>query len=176
MRRKLVEDFDLRAVVSLPAGVFRPYAGVKTAVVVFHRPAEGKPRSTEKVWFFEIRNDGFDPDKIQGGGRPETPDKNDIPTLIQEWKKYRGSGFTQIPGVEAGTVLDRGADASHSWWAPLKLVEENDFNLAAARYKPRVADALIEENPADLIREVVEHEREIRKGLEALLADMESPT
>src|SRR5207244_3247786 len=47
LRRKLVEDFDLRAVISLPAGVFRPYAGVKTAVVVFQRPAEGKKRDAD---------------------------------------------------------------------------------------------------------------------------------
>jgi hypothetical protein len=72
-------------VVSLPAGVFKPYAGVETSVLVFRRPAaepaKGKT-ATRHVWFYEVRNDGYDPDKIQGGGRPETPDKNDIPELL----------------------------------------------------------------------------------------------
>ncbi len=87
LRRKLVEDFDLLAVVSLPAGVFKPYAGVKTGVLVFRRPASGakkdkKAKHKEKVWFYDVRADGFDPDKISGGGRPETPERNDIPDLL----------------------------------------------------------------------------------------------
>jgi type I restriction enzyme M protein len=173
LRRKLVEDFELRAVISLPAGVFKPYAGVKTAVLLFHRPLEGMKRSTEKVWFYEIKNDGFDPDKIQGGGRPETPEKNDIPALLAEWKKYKGSGFRKVPGIEAGTVLEAGSKAPCSWWARQSLLADNEFNLAAARYKPRVADAVVEEDPSELIREVLEHEHEIQEGLEKLLADIE---
>jgi type I restriction enzyme M protein len=174
LRRKLVEDFDLRAVVSLPAGVFKPYAGVKTAVIVFQRPADGKKPSGDKVLFYEVKNDGFDPDKIQGGGRPETPDKNDIPALLVAWKKYKSSGFKKVPGVEAGSVLKPGSDEPHSWWATHKLLAENEFNLAAARYKPRVGETVVEEDPAQLIREVLEHEREIQDGLEKLLADVEA--
>jgi type I restriction enzyme M protein len=174
LRRKLVEDFDLRAVVSLPAGVFKPYAGVKTAVVVFQRPAEGKKHSTDKVWFYEVKNDGFDPDKIQGGGRPETPEKNDIPPLLAEWRKYKGSGFKKIPGIEAATILEPGSEPPSSWWATQKVLADNEFNLAAARYKPRVANAIVEENPAQLIREVLEHEREIQEGLEKLLVAVEA--
>lgn len=173
LRRKLTEEFDLRAVVSLPAGVFKPYAGVKTAVILFQRPAEGKSRTTERIWFYEITNDGYDPDRIQGGGRPETPELNDIPALLAEWRTYRASGFQKVPGVEAGTLLEPGSDAPSSWWAPHTLLAENDFNLAAGRYKPRVADRVREEDPAQLIREVLEHERQIREGLEKLLADVE---
>ena len=174
LRRKLVEDFDLRAVVSLPAGVFKPYAGVKTAVVVFQRPAEGKKHATDKVWFYEVKNDGFDPDKIQGGGRPETPEKNDIPALLAEWKKYKASGFKKTPGVEAGTLLGAGSEAPSSWWATKKVLADNDFNLAAARYKPRVADAVVEEDPAQLIREVLAIEAEIQSALEKLLKEIEA--
>lgn len=174
LRRKLVEDFDLRAVVSLPAGVFKPYAGVKTAVLVFSRPVEGKRRSAEKVWFCEIKNDGYDPDKIQGGGRPETPERSDIPALLAHWREYRSSSFKKVPGVEASTVLDAGSEPAVSWWAPVTLLAENDFNLAAARYKPRIADAIVEADPAVLLREVLQTEREIEQGLETLLADVEA--
>lgn len=174
LRRKLVDEFDLLAVVSLPAGVFKPYAGVKTAVLVFRRPTEGRKRSSEKVWFYEVRNDGFDPDKIQGGGRPETPERNDIPRLLGEWKKYKASGFRKPPGVGAGTVLEAGSELPSSWWAPVKLITDSDYHLAAARYKPRMGDAVVEEDPVRLIREVLEVEREIQKGLEKLLADVEA--
>ena len=174
LRRKLVEDFDLRAVVSLPAGVFKPYAGVKTAVVLFQRPAEGRKRIADKVWFYEVRNDGYDPDKIQGGGRPETPEKNDIPALLAEWKAYKASGFKKMPAVETGTVLDAGSAAPSSWWASINVLAANEHSLAAARYKPRVAEAVVEEDPAQLIREVLENERDIQKRLEELLAKVEA--
>jgi hypothetical protein len=65
------------------------------------RPPEGKKRSIKKVWFYEIQNDGYDPDKIQGGGRPETPERNDIPGLLRAWKEYKGAGFTKPPGLES---------------------------------------------------------------------------
>jgi type I restriction enzyme M protein len=58
LRRKLVDAFNLLAVVSLPAGVFKPYTGVKTAVLVFRKPTEGSEQVTEKVWFYEVKNDG----------------------------------------------------------------------------------------------------------------------
>ena len=100
LRRKLMGDYDLLAVISLPAGVFKPYAGVKTGVLVFRKPMVDTKaaQKTGKVWFYEVRNDGYDPDKIVGGGRPETPEKNDIPALLREWKIYKDSGFRASAG------------------------------------------------------------------------------
>ncbi len=173
LRRKLIEEFDLLAVVSLPAGVFKPYAGVKTAVLVFRRPAEEKKPSLDKVWFFEVKNDGYDPDKIQGGGRPETPEKNDIPRLLAYWKAYKSSGFKSAPGVQASSLLDPGSDVPSSWWATLETIAGNDYNLAAGRYKPRIGEAVSDEDPAQLIRDVVAIEKEIQNGLEKLLSEVE---
>jgi type I restriction enzyme M protein len=176
LREKLLREFEVQAVVSLPAGVFKPYAGVKTSVLVFRRPAnapeEGR-HATRRVWFYEVQNDGFDPDKIQGGGRPETPEKNDIPALMAAWAEYKASRFEKPPGVEAGAVLEPGSEEPRCWWAPFETVAENDFNLAASRYKPRVGGQVSDENPAELIGEVLEIERKIVDGLEALLGDLE---
>jgi len=176
LRENLLREFELQAVVSLPAGVFKPYAGVKTSVLVFHRPAtepaEGKA-ATEHIWFYEIRNDGYDPDKIQGGGRPETPEKNDILGLLAAWAEYKASRFAKPPGVEAGAVLEPGSDEPRSWWAPFDTIAENDFNLAASRYKPRVAQEVPDEDPGELIREVLAIEKEIAAGLEKLLKEVE---
>lgn len=177
LRRKLIEDYDLLAVISLPAGVFKPYAGVKTGVLVFRRPEsagkEKKEKKQGKVWFYEVRNDGYDPDKIQGGGRPETPEKNDIPGLLKHWAEYKKSGFKNPPGVEAGTLLKAGSEEPRCWWAAIKNIADNDYNLAAGRYKPQVAEKAPEEDPAQLIREVLAVEREIASGLEKLLKDVE---
>ena len=179
LRRKLVEDYDLLAVVSLPAGVFKPYAGVKTGVLVFRRPIAGskkdkRSKHKEKVWFYEVRADGFDPDKIQGGGRPETPERNDIPDLLAKWSEYKASGYKNPPGVEAGALLNPGSEEPRCWWAAIKTIAENDYNLAAGRYKPQIAEKAPDDDPAELIRETLAIEHEISHGLEKLLKEVES--
>ena len=123
--------------------------------------------------FYEVKNDGFDPDKIVGGGRPETPEKNDIPELLKQWKIYRESSFKNPPGIEAVSVLEPGSKEPHSWWAEIESIAENDCNLAAGRYKPQVAEPPPKEDPAELIRGVLSIEREIGIGLEKLLSEVE---
>ena len=175
LREKLLREFQVQAVVSLPAGVFKPYAGVKTSVLVFRRPAtvaEGRA-ATRYVWFYEVRNDGYDPDKIQSGGRPETPDKSDIPRLLATWVDYKESRFRKPPGVKAGSVLDPGSEEPRCWWTRFEILAENDFMLTASRYKPRISEEVCDENPADLIREVLVIETEIADGLVKLLAEAE---
>ena len=176
LREKLLREFQVQAVVSLPAGVFKPYAGVKTSVLVFRRPiAESKKgaTATRHAWFYEIRNDGYDPDKIQGGGRPATPEKNDIPSLLAAWAKYKNSRLENPPGAETSAILESGSEEPSCWWAPFETLAENDFNLAASRYKPRVAEETPDEDPADLVRDVIAIEKDIASGLEQLLTKIE---
>lgn len=181
LRKKLVEDFELLAVVSLPAGIFKPYAGVKTAILIFRKPvtssSDYSPLVKEGeggfVWFYEITNDGYDPDKITGGGRPETPEKNNIPDLLKQWETYRESGFRNPPGVETGTVLDPDSAAPRCWWANTDLIAENEYNLAAGRYKPQMGQKPPEEDPAELIQDVLLIEKEITEGLKRLLKELE---
>jgi type I restriction enzyme M protein len=177
LRKKLVEDFDLQAVISLPPGVFKPYAGVKTGILVFRKPenpASDKEKKHKKVWFYEIRADGYDPDKIAGGGRPETPERNDIPDLLKQWEIYKNSKFKNPPGVEACSLLNAGSTEPSCWWAPLKLIEENEYSLASGRYKPQITEKPPEENPSDLIRETLEIEKKITIGLQKLLKEIET--
>jgi type I restriction enzyme M protein len=176
LRNKLLQDFEVLAVISLPAGVFKPYAGVKTSVLVFRRPAnppeQGKP-ATGKVWFYEIKNDGYDPDKVSGGGRPETPEQNDIPALLVAWKGYKAGKFSQPPGVEAGTVLKPGSPDPKCWWADYERIANSDANLGASRYKPSVGEDVSDEDPAELIRDVLGMEMQLVAGLEKLLVEVQ---
>lgn len=175
LRRKLVENYDLQAVISLPAGVFKPYAGVKTGVLVFRRPtAEKKDKHSGKVLFAEIKNDGFDPDKITQGGRPETPEKNDIPELLRLWKIFRESGFQKPPGVKANTLLPPDTEAPACWWATVADVAENNFNLAAGGYKPQTTEKISDDDAIELIGKTLKLEREIASGLEKLLKEVEA--
>jgi type I restriction enzyme M protein len=192
LRRKLVNDYELLAVISLPAGVFKPYAGVKTGILIFRKPSESslsplkgeragvrgeKARARpedRKVWFYQINNDGYDPDKITGGGRPETPEKNEIPEMLRQWKAYKDSGFKKPPGTEAGALLAPGTEEAKCWWAKVSTIAENEFNLGAGRYKPQVGEKPPEEDVSELIAKTLKLERDIAGGLERLLKDVET--
>lgn len=122
IRRMLLTKMDLQAVVSLPQGVFNPYAGVKTSFLVFKNT--GKP--TQKVWFYEIENDGFS----KGTQRHPLPDKNDIPDLLSKWP-------TKI-------------ESAKSWLIDKKKIEENDFILTASSYKTAIGDAASHREPKEI--------------------------
>jgi len=126
IRRMLLEKMDLRAVVSLPQGVFNPYAGVKTSFLVFKNTG----KSTEKVWFYEIENDGFS----KGTQRHPLPDKNDIPDLLSKWPKK--------------------LESEKSWSVDRKKIEENDFILTASSYKTAVDNNDSHREPKEILGEI----------------------
>lgn len=172
LRRKLVEGFELRAVVSLPAGVFKPYAGVKTAVLVFSKPKSETSKRHDKVWFYEVRNDGYDPDRISGGGRVETPGLNNIPDLLAQWGKYKAGGFKLPPGAEANELLPAGSEEPTCWWTTKERLAEADYNLGAGQWKPQIRPPVSEEDPHELITDVLEDYRAVVAGLEKLLREV----
>jgi type I restriction enzyme M protein len=172
LRKKLVDEFDLLAAVSLPAGVFKPYAGVKTAVLVFRKPASDTAKRLDKIWFYEVRNDGYDPDRISGGGRVETPDKNDIPDLLTQWKGYKAGGYKKPPGMEAHALLPYGSEEPTCWSATKQQLADADYNLGAGQWKPRVADKVSDEDPRELIEDVLGDYRKIVEGLETLQKEL----
>jgi type I restriction enzyme M protein len=175
LRRKLLEDFEFLAVVSLPAGVFKPYAGVKTAIIVFRRPASEKAKHTDpKVWFYEVKNDGYDPERIVGGGRLTTASKNDLPRLIKQWDEFKSTAFKEPPGIEGGRLLPPGEAEPTCWWVRASAVAENGFNLTARSYKPHVSDLESSENPAELLLNTLDSERAIVSGIEKLLAQIKT--
>lgn len=177
LRVKLVEKFNLQAVISLPAGVFKPYAGVKTSILFFRKPVKDSfyenNIATEKVWFYEIKNDGYDPDKITGGGRPETPDKNDIPDLIKQWNIFKKSGFINPPGVEGLSILEYGCEEPKCWWILADRIAENDYNLSAGRYKPQMTQKPNDDNPINLVKEALSIEKDIIGRLNDLLNEID---
>lgn len=173
LRRQLVEDFELLAVISLPAGVFKPYAGVKTSVLVFRRPKEGAKRTTRPIWFYEVSNDGYDPDKVSQGGRIPTPDGNRIPDLLQQWGEYKASGFTQPPGVPSTTLLASDASEPACWWAATQLIADSDYILSASRYQPARTAKKNDEDPVELIGQLIGIEKELCAKLEKLLEEVQ---
>ena len=174
LRKKLVTEFNLQAIVSLPAGVFKPYAGVKTSILVFRRPSDAGTKQPESgknpphVWFYEIAADGYDPEKVSGGGRPQTPERNDIPEFLLRWRDYKTSGFTNPWGPRGLQLLPADHPEPKSWWATLEQIEGADWTLSASRYKPQIAASLDNFDPAELIEEILQHERSLVARLESL--------
>jgi type I restriction enzyme M protein len=102
----------------------------------------------------------------------ETPDKNDIPDLLAQWKAYRASGYSTPPGLEANTLLAHGREEPTCWWATRAKLAEGDYNLGAGQWKPRVAEKTSDEDPNELVAEVLGDYRKVVLGLEKLMADL----
>src|SRR5437667_2984745 len=86
IRKKLIEENRLDAVVSMPGGIFRPYAGVSTAALIFT-----KGGATEKIWFYDMEHDGFSLDD-----KRQRVSENDIPDILECWKHRREAKFAQM--------------------------------------------------------------------------------
>ncbi len=144
IRRMLLDKCKLEAVVSLPAGCFKPYSGVKTSILIFRK---GEP--TREVWFYEVQGDGYSLDDK----RLPAPEKNDIPDLLETWKRYKENTWEPT---------DR------SWAASIEEIKSNDYNLSANRYKPLKIEEIEYEDPQKLIKDVLELEEDIFKDLKEL--------
>ena len=142
LREMLLTECDLQAVISLPSGIFKPYAGVATAALIFQK---GTP--TKSVWFYDLTADGFSLDDKR------TPiEANDLPDLLVKW-----------------TGRDEGPN---SYRVPIEKIKENEWSLAAGRYKPVTTEAINHDAPADILRGLLKVETEIMRRGDALLAKL----
>ena len=119
LRKKLVDENYLYAVVSLPSGIFQPYSGVKTSILFMDRQLAKK---TNKVLFVEIQNDGFDL-----GAQRRPIDKNDLPKaldLINQWQNAINTKTDFSSDSQMITLVEKS-----------KLAENEEYNLTASRYK-----------------------------------------
>ena len=128
IRKEIIEGNRLEAVISMPSGVFKPYAGVSTAILIFTKTGHG---GTDKVWFYDMRADGFSLDDK----RSPVPE-NDIPDIIARFKN---------PEAE----LSR-ARTEQSFFVPAQEIIDNDYDLSINKYKQTEYKA-VEYDPADVI-------------------------
>jgi type I restriction enzyme M protein len=153
LRRQLIQNHRVQAVLSLPGGVFQPYSGVKTSVLFFR-----KGGSTERVLFLHADDDGYKLD-----ANHDTPvDADDLPGLVQAYV-LRESAWEQWQAREAG------AQWTKKWWfADVAALRANDFNLSAGRYRPVSATQVAHRDPRELLDELAAIEAEIAEEVDAL--------
>ena len=141
IREELVERHQLQAVISMPSGVFKPYAGVSTAVLVFTKTGAG---GTDKVWFYDMAADGFSLDDK----RSEVSD-NDIPDII--------SRFHNLEEEEKRERTDQ------SFFVGKEEIKENDYDLSINKYK-KTEYVPVEYPPTEeILKEIEEINRQVEK-------------
>lgn len=173
--QKLVEQFEVLAVISLPNGVFNPYSGAKTSVVIFRRPLGRDDARTSKVWFYRVESDGRD----LGATRRRLPDfrtdgnlEHMVSLFPYRWQPQPQGGVLAVLKSEK---LEEFA-SERSWWATLEDIRKTNYNLTVGRYCDRPAEAVEHEKPAVLINRLMELEDEITRDLEDLLTLVTVPT
>ncbi len=146
IRQELVEGNCLEAVISMPSGVFKPYAGVSTAILVFTKTGHG---GTDKVWFYDMKADGFSLDD-----KRTTVKENDIPDIIQRYRNLEQE-------------LDR-KRTEQSFFVEKREIAKNDYDLSINKYK-EIEYVPVEYPPTEEILEDLRSlETEIAKNLEEL--------
>ena len=163
LRRMLIEDQKLDAVISLPSGVFRPYAGVSTAVLLFTKTNSG---GTDHVWFYDMHADGWSLDDKRTallseeklGAVPKvalTADehaRNNLPDVLARWAK-RGGG-----------ELKR-ARTDQSFCVAKEAIVAEGYDLSLNRYKEVVHEKVNHKSPLEMLAGLGELEKEIQQGM-----------
>lgn len=148
LRRILVEEQKLDAVVKLPSGVFKPYAGVSTAILFFRKTNSG---GTDHVWFYDVQADGFSLDD-----KRNPVEANDLPDVLSRWQNLeaeRGRGRTD-----------------QSFLVPKADIVAQDYDLSLNRYKEIVYDQTEHRDPLDIIAEIEQLDEEMTTNLADLKA------
>ena len=144
-RKILVENCELKAVIAMPSGVFKPYAGVSTAILVFTKGGE-----TEKVWFYDMQSDGYSLDdkrtKLAGYG--------DLQDIVTQFKKR-----------DQNKKSDRKAKF---FFVPKKEVVAENYDLSMSKYKEDVFEEVAYEKPVKIMTKLKTMEKEITSGLSEL--------
>ncbi|MEN8261125.1 MAG: class I SAM-dependent DNA methyltransferase, partial [Pseudomonadota bacterium] len=146
IREHLVDDHKLDGVISMPSGVFKPYAGVSTAILIFTRTDSG---GTDQVWCYDMNADGYSLDD-----KREKIEANDIPDIVAKWKNKNPA-----------TDTDRTAKA---FFVPKGEIVENKYDLSINRYKEIEYEAVLYDPPLKILDELDALEAEIQQDLREL--------
>lgn len=148
IRKAIIEENKLDAIISMPSGVFKPYAGVSTAVMIFTKTGHG---GTDNVWFYDMKADGFSLDD-----KRSKVEENDIPDIIARFKN-----------LDAEKDRER---TEQSFFVPKQEIVDNDYDLSINKYK-KVEYVPVEYPPtSEIMAELKELENQIKTEMDELEA------
>ena len=159
LRQELLENNQLEGIVSLPSGVFKPYAGVSTGILIFT-----KGGTTERVWFYDLQADGYSLDdkrtELKGEG------SNDLPDCIAQWQRYRQMVESNISGSTINTVF--GDKTKKAFVVPVADIAANNYDLSINRFKEVVYQQEQYEDPKVILQRLKRLEQGILADLDEL--------
>ncbi len=148
-REILLKDNQLEAVISLPSGAFKPYTGVKTAILIFTKVEEDSPTyHTEKVWFYELKNDGYSLDDNR-----RKLAENPLPLAVNAYQNR---------------AIDTPIERTNHFYVPLAEIQENGLDLSYNRYKKFEYEEQTYEPPQKILETLFQLESEIQKDMQEL--------
>ena len=146
IRQEIIENHKLDAVISMPSGVFKPYAGVSTAVLFFTKTNSG---GTDNVWFYDMEADGLSLDDKRSEVK-----ENDIPDILSRYHNLKEEV--------------KRARTDKSFMVPFEEIKENDWDLSINRYKEIVYEEIEYAPPTEIIKEIESLDQERNDALTAL--------
>jgi type I restriction enzyme M protein len=151
IRKEIIDGHQLQAVISMPAGVFRPYAGVSTAVLLFTKTNSG---GTKDVWFYDMEADGLSLDDKRTPLDESKHKNNNIPDILNRWRH-----------LDAEKKRKR---TDQSFLVSVNEIRENNYDLSINRYKEVVHKEVHYDPPKRIIADIQKMESEIQKELAEL--------
>ncbi|MCZ8511470.1 class I SAM-dependent DNA methyltransferase [Paenibacillus filicis] len=148
IRKEIVENHKLEAIISMPSGVFKPYAGVSTAIMIFTKTGAG---GTDYVWFYDMKADGYSLDD-----KRNPIEANDIPDIVGRFGNW-----------DAEKERKR---TEKSFLVPVDEIRSNAYDLSINRYKATEYEEVQYEDPKAILASIKQLEEEIVEGLEELEA------
>ena len=148
IRKEIIEKHKLEAIISMPSGVFKPYAGVSTAIMIFTKTSDG---GTDKVWFYDMTADGFSLDDQR-----QPVKENDIPDIIKRFDNRNSKEEQERARTEK------------SFFVPKEEIVENDYDLSINKYKEIVVEKKEYEEPKVILKRVIDMENELQQKLKEL--------
>jgi type I restriction enzyme M protein len=146
LRQEIIENHNLKAVISMPSGVFKPYAGVSTAIIIFEKTGIG---GTENVWFYNMTSDGFTLDD-----KRQKTDSNDIPDIIKRFENLENETNNKRTEKSFMVLKDE--------------IVKNDYDLSINRYREIEYEEVDYEKPLVILDRVKKIEMEIIEGIDEL--------
>ena len=148
IRKEIIEKHKLEAVISMPSGVFKPYAGVSTAIMIFTKTGDG---GTDKVWFYDMTADGFSLDDQR-----QPIKENDIPDIIKRFNNRNSKEEQERARTEK------------SFFVPKEEIVENNYDLSINKYKEIIVEKKEYEDPKVILKRVIDMENELQQKLKEL--------
>ena len=176
LRKIIVEDHKLDAVISLPGGVFKPYAGVSTAILIFTKTNSG---GTDHVWFYDVQADGWSLDDKRTallsedklGPVPVTAlkedehAKNNLPDLLTRWRTLPALN-SQPSTINSGEAAR--PRTAQSFCVPKADLAAQGYDLSLNRYKEVVHEEVTHRPPGEILQALGQLEKEILEGMKEL--------